>query len=156
MKSQCVLFYLPMESPLNGREYFPMNSPIFSWWFSETIIKSSKFQILLINSIRIGFVGKILTGNHRFPHYSYGAFRFKIFPTKPIHWSMSTLFSSQNQLLPAPWRPKQRQLRTVQQFAVESRQQHHERRAELMGWTMGWSKKNRISSAFHSFLVLFQ
>jgi len=104
MKSQCVLFYLPMESPLNGREYFPMNSPIFSWWFSETIIKSSKFQILLINSIRIGFVGKILTGNHRFPHYSYGAFRFK-FSLEPIHWSMSTLFSSQNQLLPAPWLP---------------------------------------------------
>jgi hypothetical protein len=27
----------------------------------------------------IGFVGKIYTGNHRFSHYSYGAFRLNFF-----------------------------------------------------------------------------
>ena len=156
MKSQCVLFYLPMESPLNGREYFPMNSPIFSWWFSETIIKSSKFQILLINSIRIGFVGKILTGNHRFPHYS-------------IMGLSGLKFSQQNQSIdqcPPCFHPKtscyrHRDDRNNGNWGRFSSSpwrvaQHHERRAELMGWTMGWSKKNRISSAFHSFLVLFQ
>ena len=33
----------------------------------------------------IGFLGKILTGNHRFSHEDYGAFRLK-FSLKPIHW----------------------------------------------------------------------
>ena len=32
----------------------------------------------------IGFLGKILTGNHRFSHEDYGAFRLK-FSLKPIH-----------------------------------------------------------------------
>ena len=38
----------------------------------------------------IGFVGKILSGNHRFSHEIWG-FRAKNFPTKPIHWYLESL-----------------------------------------------------------------
>jgi hypothetical protein len=53
----------------------------FSMFFSASLHPSPSKQW-------IGFVGKIETGNfgnHRFSHEDHGAFRFQIFPTKPIH-----------------------------------------------------------------------
>jgi len=41
-------------------------------------------KVYMVYEHIIGFVGKIYTGNHRFSHEKYGAFRLKL-SLKPIH-----------------------------------------------------------------------